>query len=180
MESDTHSSTSQPQHQEYFPQVPTVHEPSAPTLSPITMGPANTAFPDINHADHSYPPPPPEPTQSLTSFPTSTSTGPPPMGAPQQPVFQSPSLPTLPSQFYTGAPSPMVSAPQSPPSTHGQFQPSTSHQQQQEYRPRKEVTPEDMVKAQKFAKWAVSALDYEDVENAIEQFRNGLKALGAL
>lgn len=100
------------------------------------------------------------------------------MGAPQQPMFQSPALPTLPSQFYTGAPSPMVSAPHSPPSNQAYIHPPSS--QQQEYKPRKEVTPEDMAKAQKFAKWAVSALDYEDVENAIEQFRNGLKALGAL
>lgn len=42
----------------------------------------------------------------------------------------------------------------------------------------KEVTPEDMAKAQKHARWAVSALDYEDVETAIKQFRLGLQMLG--
>lgn len=42
----------------------------------------------------------------------------------------------------------------------------------------KEVTPEDMTKAQKHARWAVSALDYEDVETAIKQFRLGLQMLG--
>lgn len=42
----------------------------------------------------------------------------------------------------------------------------------------KEVTPEDMTMAQKHARWAVSALDYEDVETAIKQFRLGLRMLG--
>lgn len=42
----------------------------------------------------------------------------------------------------------------------------------------KEVTSEDMAKAQKHARWAVSALDYEDVETAIKQFRLGLQILG--
>lgn len=42
----------------------------------------------------------------------------------------------------------------------------------------KEVTAEDMAKAQKHARWAVSALDYEDVDTAVAQFRLGLQMLG--
>ena len=37
----------------------------------------------------------------------------------------------------------------------------------------------DIAKAQKLAKWAISALDYEDVDNAVLQLRNALAALGA-
>lgn len=45
--------------------------------------------------------------------------------------------------------------------------------------PTKKLHPDDIAKAQKYAKWAISALDYEDVDNAILQLRNGLAALGA-
>lgn len=45
-------------------------------------------------------------------------------------------------------------------------------------RVKKEITTEDMAKAQKHARWAVSALDYEDVETAIKQFKLGLQLLG--
>jgi vacuolar protein sorting-associated protein VTA1 len=44
---------------------------------------------------------------------------------------------------------------------------------------RKELKQEDIVQAQKYAKWAISALDYEDVDNAILQFRSALASLGA-
>lgn len=60
--------------------------------------------------------------------------------------------------------------------------PLVQQQQHFQYAPppviKKEVTPEDMTMAQKHARWAVSALDYEDIDTAIKQFRLGLKILG--
>ncbi|TGZ82063.1 DUF605-domain-containing protein [Ascodesmis nigricans] len=157
----------------YFPPTPEIHEPTAPTLSPTTMSSANTIFPDITHADHTYPAPsPPQPPSSTMSIPS----------PPQQPTFGAPALPSLPTSYYTGAPSPGISAPHhpQPQNYYHQQQPIPQPQSEIASRPRKEIMPEDMAKAQKFARWAISALDYEDVENAIEQFRSGLKALGAL
>jgi vacuolar protein sorting-associated protein VTA1 len=42
-----------------------------------------------------------------------------------------------------------------------------------------DVSEEDIAKAQKSAKWAISALDYDDVETAVKQLRQALAFLGA-
>ncbi|KAL7271060.1 hypothetical protein RUND412_006208 [Rhizina undulata] len=41
-----------------------------------------------------------------------------------------------------------------------------------------DLSAEDITKAQKAAKWAISALDYEDVPTAIKNFKEGLRLLG--
>jgi len=40
-------------------------------------------------------------------------------------------------------------------------------------------TAEIIAKAQKHAKWAISALNYDDVETAVKELRGALKLLGA-
>ncbi|KAH0608919.1 uncharacterized protein H6S33_001147 [Morchella sextelata] len=147
---------------EYLPEVPTVHEPSAPSLFPTTMGPANTSFPDISPYN---PPQPPQAPYSQTPY-----SQPPPRAPYTQP------LPQTPYAQPPYAPSPYS---QSPPPLNHYHQAPTPAPAAPPKRVKKEVTPEEMTKAQKHARWAISALDYEDVETAIAQFRLGLQLLGA-
>jgi vacuolar protein sorting-associated protein VTA1 len=41
------------------------------------------------------------------------------------------------------------------------------------------VDEEAVIKAQKHARWAISALNFEDVPTAIKELRGALEALGA-
>lgn len=158
-----------PTHGGYFPPVPTIHEPSSPGLSPVTMGPANTVFPDIAHENtYRFPSPPPPTLPSAPPF----------QPVPQQPPYSPP--PQLPY-----APPP---PPQQPPyqPTHSAPPPQPVYHQQQinTHIPppapaRPQLREQDISQAQKYAKWAISALDYEDVDNAILQLRNALATLGA-
>lgn len=178
------TSTSAPAVEGYFPPVPSIQAPE-PGLSPSAMKFTDTSFPDITHADHSYPPalpsPPGPPVQITPSPPGPEET------RPNSNSYNKPTLPELPSNVYTGAPSPAAPPPPvSPPVVVPQPQASvkaTPIQQAPVVQPvqrKKEVSQEDIAKAMKFARWAISALDYEDVDNAIEQFKKGLEVLGAL
>ncbi|PWW78834.1 DUF605-domain-containing protein [Tuber magnatum] len=135
---------------EYFPQVPIVHEPSAPSLSPSTMSAANTGFPEM-HAQHllniHYPP---------------SALGAAPPAQPQEYSYNT----SQPASYYSQPPVPA----QQPP------MPALSQPVMRKHEP----TEEDILRAQKHAKWAISALDYEDIETAIKEFRLGLERLGAL
>ncbi|KAI5847168.1 Vta1 like-domain-containing protein [Morchella snyderi] len=137
---------------EYLPEVPTVHEPSAPSLFPTTMGPANTSFPDISPYNPPQPPQAPYVQAPYARPPLQNPYAQPPYAP--SPYSQSPP----PLSHYHQAPTPTPAAPP---------------------KKVKKVTPEEMTKAQKHARWAISALDYEDVETAIAQFRLGLQLLGA-
>ncbi|KAF8544298.1 Vta1 like-domain-containing protein [Trichophaea hybrida] len=128
-----------PSHASYFPPVQKVHEPS-PGLSPITLVPTNTTFPDMGY-DHIYRDPSP-PMSSITAAPQ------------YQPTHFTPQPVHYQQQVHAHIPP--------PPAVR-----------------RKELKEEDFVQAQKYAKWAISALDYEDVDNAILQFRSALATLGA-
>ncbi|KAH8144704.1 uncharacterized protein LAJ45_11298 [Morchella importuna] len=156
---------------EYFPEVPTVHEPSAPSLFPTTMGPANTSFPDISP----YNPPQP-PQASYTQAPYAQ---PPPQAPYAQPPPQAPYAQPPPQAPYAQPPYAPSPYSQSPPPLNHYHQAPTPAPAAPPKRAKKEVTPEEMTKAQKHARWAISALDYEDVETAIAQFRMGLELLGA-
>ncbi|KAG0638615.1 Vta1 like-domain-containing protein [Tuber brumale] len=135
---------------DYFPQVPIVHEPSAPSLSPSTMSAANTGFPEM-HTQHSlnihYPPPAPDTV---------------PSAAPQGYNYNI----NQPASYYSqpSVPAQQLSIPTPPRPVMKKHEP----------------TEEDILRAQKHARWAISALDYEDIETAIKEFRLGLERLGAL
>jgi vacuolar protein sorting-associated protein VTA1 len=156
---------------EYFPPapaaptVPEIHEPSAPTLAPSSMGAANTAFPDMGFEHTHLPPPPSSPPAAAAAAHPQPSAWPPP-GAfqPQQPsAYHSPPAT---STFQSAPPPPQPRQQYPPPQTHGHYQPV-------------DVSEEDIAKAQKSAKWAISALDYDDVETAVKQLRQALALLGA-
>lgn len=143
-------SSSPPKDASYFPEVPSIHEPGQSNLLPPTISPANVGLPEMHTFSESHYPTPPKTYQR-----------PPPQ--PQNPYFQQHSASPAGSAFHQ-TPLPQANTHVPPPQRHPI---------------RKQVTPEDIAKAQKFAKWAISALDYDDVENAIEQFRKGLEMLGA-
>ncbi|KAK1623184.1 Vta1 like-domain-containing protein [Colletotrichum phormii] len=75
--------------------------------------------------------------------------------------------PPAPQQFK---PPPVVPQPKAPmvPGSHNSWTPSSA--------PSDDM---DLPKAQKHAKWAISALNFEDVPTAVKELRNALAALGA-
>ncbi|GKT97183.1 LOW QUALITY PROTEIN: vacuolar protein sorting-associated protein vta1 like protein [Colletotrichum tofieldiae] len=75
--------------------------------------------------------------------------------------------PPAPKQFK---PPPIAPQPKAPvvPASHNSWAPSSA--------PSDEM---DLPKAQKHAKWAISALNFEDVPTAVKELRNALAALGA-
>ncbi|CUS12176.1 unnamed protein product [Tuber aestivum] len=135
---------------EYPPQVPIVHEPSAPSLSPSTMSAANTGFPEM-HAQHLL---------NIHYPPSAHGSAPPVQG--QEQDYNT----NQPAGYYSQLPVPTQQRPI----------PTLSQPAMKKHEP----TEEDILRAQKHAKWAISALDYEDIETAIKEFRLGLERLGAL
>ncbi|KAA8896131.1 Vta1 like-domain-containing protein [Sphaerosporella brunnea] len=146
------------QQHEYFMPVSEVREPEAPPLTAPSMGVA----PDL----HTHLPPPASPPP--TAFP------------PSPPAFQQPIAPPPVSNFQS-TPPPMSHF-QPTPAFHPTpvFHPTPTAPPLQQYSqpPTQEISEENINKAQKYAKWAISALDYEDVDNAILQLRSALAALG--
>jgi vacuolar protein sorting-associated protein VTA1 len=156
----------------YFPTVPTfTSEDSAPGLptasetdTDVTMtSPSAQDF----YSTQPNPPPAPQPHHATVGQPSQAPTptfqtrAPPPAAPPQQ--FISP-----PQQFQ-----PL------PPQQYQQQQPQASYQPQpipaQQYR-----TDDDAVMAaQKHAKWAISALNFEDSATAVKELQLALQALGA-
>jgi vacuolar protein sorting-associated protein VTA1 len=158
------------------PSVPEIHEPSPPTLAPSSMGAANTAFPDMAFEHTHLPPPPSSPPAAATfhpqpSAPTPATAAFPP---PQQPPFP----PPQPSAYHSPPATSFHSPPPPPPQQQHYPPPQQQHQQHQHYQPI-EVSEENIGKAQKSAKWAISALDYDDVETAVKQLKQALALLGA-
>jgi vacuolar protein sorting-associated protein VTA1 len=50
--------------------------------------------------------------------------------------------------------------------------------QQPQPQPQVMVDDEAIAKAQKHAKWAISALNYEDIDTAVKELKNALNTLG--
>ena len=135
---------------------PTVPSPSAllPTASPQL--PTNLSH--INPLAPAAPPPPP--VRLPQDLAPSWSTAPPPSAPP--PVSLNPA--PVPSPMYAATPSAPAVAP-APVAQNAMPAHSTGQK--------------DMNEAQKHAKWAISALNFEDVPTAIMELRNALAALGA-
>ena len=91
-------------------------------------------------------------------------TGSAPPQAPHQPYFQPP-----PQQSYQKSSPQRVIAPQA---VSSMVQPPTKSSQ---------LNTDDVAiaKAQKHARWAISALNFEDAETAVRELRDALKTLGA-
>jgi vacuolar protein sorting-associated protein VTA1 len=173
-----------PPPQEYFPNIPTfTSETSAPSLP---TAPESNNVPDItmtsahsNTAPALSPPP-----QNFYNVQT------PPINTPRAPSH--PQMPQLP--FSHGAsPSHFAPTPTAPqafiPTPHSEpqplpVQPSIPLQQPQPThiaRPMQGYNKDDeaVLAAQKHARWAISALNFEDVDTAVSELRIALQALGA-
>lgn len=187
----------------YFPKVPSPPAPELPT-APTTIGEApylpsaptgigaprpdlHVAPPDLSlmsgrgelaglnhHASQSPPPPPHRHGQFLPQAAPGQSSQIPPNFQPQAPQPQIPQNP--PQLRQNHGPVPPVPQPQQI------ISPSPIHPAQAAHPlPAGDVTVDEeaMMKAQKHARWAISALNFEDVPTAIRELRGALASLGA-
>jgi vacuolar protein sorting-associated protein VTA1 len=136
----------------YFPQIPTF---TAPTDAPSL--PTAPADEDMTDPPHSAP----DPQDYYKSNPSPQSIPSPPSAPPQQPI-QPPSVTSQARSFQPSAPAPAPA-------------PVQAQQGQGTYI----NTDEAILAAQKHAKWAISALNFEDVDTAVDELRIALQALGA-
>ncbi|CAM1504882.1 Fc.00g024730.m01.CDS01 [Cosmosporella sp. VM-42] len=172
--------------QGYFPMDNRAPEPFIP--SPLSQSPTPTPMsgmpppplPPVDAAAASMPRIPPQPSPHIpTKLPHQF--GPPPPSPPVvpsgPPAWSAPTLPSpapvhppppmhQPSAPSYAAPTPTYSAP--PPAAPAPM-PSGSFTTNQK----------DINQAQKHAKWAISALNFEDVSTAVTELRNALALLGA-
>ncbi|KAF4437238.1 Vacuolar sorting-associated VTA1 like [Fusarium acutatum] len=169
----------------YFPPQPE-HQPQEPepfVPSPLSQSPT----PGLSGG----PPPPP------VGLPPAVSPVPEPPAQPatQIPPQPSPQIPTkLPSQFAPPPPEPFTpSAPPSWTTTPSAAHPAASNPPPviRQAPPPQPPAPapvqttgfttdqRDINQAQKHAKWAISALNFEDVPTAVQELRNALRMLGA-
>lgn len=142
---------------------PTVQPP--PALSPPTLPDTPNNF----YRPAPISPPAPPATQSQPQAPSSTFTPQPPV-VPSNNYYQQPQNPVVPT-FSPPAPSAPAPAPVSQPaSAYSGAPPSNSA-----------YIADDMAmaQAQKHAKWAISALNFEDVPTAVRELKAALAVLGA-
>mgnify|MGYP001564695470 FL=1 len=160
----------------YFPAVPTGTRdvPAAPTTLPTHLPPTTSPKPSVISPPHEQPTFPTFPTvdytpntghtdENIDSYYSQTQPQPP---APAQAKVQAPAA-------YDAAPVSTIAAPVGstlPP------RPVTNVP-----RPQAAVVLDDIAiaKAQKHARWAISALNFEDSETAIQELRAALETLGA-
>lgn len=162
----------------YFPEVPTftseTQEPSHPTAPPddfIDLGlPEQPSFaPDTKSPKDfdSFPAPTFDNQPSPTDLPTA-----PPIAPPQDYYHQATPPPN--ASFVPPPQVPQQPHFQPPPQTHvpSMVQPPLKISQ---------LNTDDVAiaKAQKHARWAISALNFEDAETAVRELRDALKTLGA-
>ncbi|KAI9806961.1 MAG: hypothetical protein M1833_002619 [Piccolia ochrophora] len=168
----------------YFPEVPTFtgeqSGPSLPTAPPQdTFGshpqpdlPNTPDFPPHTPPSSLPPtapdfdphPPPPPPSTQRQQPPASYSQAP---SRPQS-SYAPPQQPTVPSHSIYRHPPPIQQ-----PSTQS---PATQHPPTEEAY---SVDEEAIMRAQKHARWAISALNFEDVNTAVRELRGALEILGA-
>ncbi|KAJ5365399.1 Vacuolar protein sorting-associate Vta1 N-terminal [Penicillium concentricum] len=143
------------------PQPMDVDDPSTGDLelpsTPATIGGSSSVpkLPDTPTAFHSFPPPSEDPSVSAPDpasfYDTPAASAPAPIQPPAAPTF---------------TPSPLAHAPVQP-APYVPAQPSHG------------IDDSSVQLAQKHARWAVSALTFDDVDTAIKELRNSLKCLGA-
>jgi vacuolar protein sorting-associated protein VTA1 len=165
-----------------FPQAP-----SQPDVSPLESSPNEGYFPNVPTFTADNQPP------SLPTASEDVLMGDPPIASPQdfyntQPSPQQPPLPPrAPShpQMPAARPAPSPQFPAAP-LPHAQPVFHQPQQFQQPSQPEQQVIPghynrddESVMAAQKHAKWAISALNFEDVDTAVSELRIALRALGA-
>ncbi|KAG9232649.1 Vta1 like-domain-containing protein [Amylocarpus encephaloides] len=154
----------------YFPEVP--------TFTAETQHPTVPTAPDADDLDLGLPEQPSNaPGASITpdfeSFPPPTISQPPPEVSPQD--FYNP-----PPSVQHFAPPPVAPIPQRvPPPQQFQPPPPLVPQISQPTNQKYNIDDASVAKAQKHAKWAISALNFEDGETAVKELRAALRTLGA-
>ncbi|KAH8812975.1 Vta1 like-domain-containing protein [Xylogone sp. PMI_703] len=166
----------------YFPEVPTFTSdapestlPTAPPEDTIDLGmPDASPLPPAGSArgpvgGFNYGDAPPTPHDNTPQF------SPPP--APYQPPYQPPpphhTQPPPPTSYTTHPPPPVQYYQQPAPA------PATIPPTAQTYNGPLKTDDVSIAKAQKHARWAISALNFEDAETAVKELREALKTLGA-
>jgi vacuolar protein sorting-associated protein VTA1 len=155
----------------YFPPVPTFTSenpaPSLPTASEIDTDVTMTS-PTAQNFYNTQPSPPPAPQ------PHHATLGQPPQAP--TPTFQTrPLPPQVPPQQFVQPPQ------QFQPQPPVQYQPPPQGSYQQQPVPAQQYRTDDdaVMAAQKHAKWAISALNFEDSATAVKELQLALQALGA-
>ncbi|UPL02454.1 hypothetical protein LCI18_013388 [Fusarium solani-melongenae] len=137
--------------------------PEIPPPHPATQIPPQPSPQIPTKLPSQFAPPPPEPSSGSSAPPSWSTTPSVPHPAVSNPP---PAIPQAPApQAYVPAPAPVpapVPAP-APAQSMGSF--TADHR--------------DINQAQKHAKWAISALNFEDVPTAVKELRNALALLGA-
>lgn len=184
----------------YFPRVPDIDgrapppslpdaPPEDPSSLPVTLRDSSSP-PSPTHSAAGYPPS--RPPNSLHSFPppnmdeaniSPPSSAPVPSYGPAPPVASAPFLPQQPPSAPRQAPptpiqpftAPDAPMRQAPPPRQMAPPPTPPVSGQAHYL----TDEESILKAQKHARWAISALNFEDANTAVKELRGALKALGA-
>lgn len=187
----------------YFPRVPSPPSPELPS-APTTMGePPNlpSAPTDLGHGPPGLPPAPSEPSfapgrNSLAGLKQPSRESPPPPAHRHGQFLPQPDQsqpPQIPPNFQPQVPPPQI--PQNPPQLRQARGPVPPVPQPQQIISPSPIHPpqppppaqpvnavideEAIMKAQKHARWAISALNFEDVPTAIRELQGALALLGA-
>ncbi|KAL8779391.1 MAG: hypothetical protein Q9213_006959 [Squamulea squamosa] len=174
----------------YFPRAPESSEPSQVTNGHLGMGGHDYASaPDLPDAS-SLPPPMSFDTSAPPILPTDVSSP----SLPPSFNYKHPSAPSAPTSSphvqggtpfqASGYPQPSAPSllPQPTPAPLRQTAPPPpppSFSQQPIHAPPAVVDEEAIAKAQKHARWAISALNFEDINTAVKELRGALESLGA-
>jgi vacuolar protein sorting-associated protein VTA1 len=168
----------------YFPS-----DPSAADQSPLDL-PSTTSMPPPGSSSHNPLGPPPvipdpsshDPTMP-PSVPFASSGGP---SSPQHFYQPPPQHPTAPTPPFINTPQHHYTPSQVPPAAHNYHTPRAqppppAQQHGGNNGPAGSYNVDDMamVQAQKHAKWAISALNFEDVPTAVRELQAALATLGA-
>ncbi|KAL7620800.1 hypothetical protein AAE478_009798 [Parahypoxylon ruwenzoriense] len=183
-------------------QVSPIVPPGVPTSEPGSYFPDAPSQTTLDLPSTTDMPPPGLTTyESLGPPPVTPGPSPHDPSVPTSGPFSSPGVPSAPQDFYRSTPPPQATAP-APPAIRHQTSPTSrsrySHPSQptapraappptapaQQYgggAPSHSYHTDDMaiVQAQKHAKWAISALNFEDVPTAVRELQAALATLGA-
>lgn len=152
--------------------LPTAPSDSGLPSAPTTFAQAQPIAPKTPLDSFQAPPTPGQP--PVASIPTNLPQAPSqPMNIPQPPPPINPYAPPAPTPS-NAAHQPSFAPPPAAPS-----QPTYISASQAAANTNVEVDEESMMKAQKHARWAISALNFEDVPTAIKEFQLALQTLGA-
>lgn len=160
----------------YFPEVPTFTSEARDSTLP-TAPPDDIL--DLGLPNQPSNAPGTAPSADFESFPPPTMSDQPSEPPPQDFYHQAPapSHPPPPQQHYP--PPPVPTYHQAPPPQHFNPVPSPIPAPVQHRNGKLNTDDASVAKAQKHAKWAISALNFEDAETAVKELRAALQTLGA-